>query len=483
MNINEEINRVRLMMNYNSKTTLTENYNLLNRITINEQGAAFKAIAKDLATVTKNETSSVLKTLEKAEAAGIKDTGINLKGLQTTAGQELRSLSEIIDALKAGTLGPSGVGNVSKAFFLKGTTSELRAIGADSITSMSKFNSRYSKWSKEQIVKDLERVYSPADAEVLTNNYLKKRGKLSSAEEIGTTVKTGEKVGAEEIGTTVKGSEKAGAEEIGTTVKTGEKTGAKQPKKPKTKSGKEIESLTDDEIKGMSKSESEQIMKETEDFYKQADENVLKSERARAERKALETERELLANKKLAAEEAKTLAKESPSKFKLWAKTKGLLRWTYRWTIGNKWFWILGGGTIAGYWLWNNWFKDNGIGITEDPGIDIPSTDGDTTVDIGGSGPGTSQETTDWMNDPNAGDGDPGDPLFGKYKKCKEPYKIGCMTTGAYPLIQKMQRYLGLKPTGKWGKKTDLAVRNEFGVSEMTDDEIRDNANILDGPL
>ncbi len=53
------------------------------------------------------------------------------------------------------------------------------------------------------------------------------------------------------------------------------------------------------------------------------------------------------------------------------------------------------------------------------------------------------------------------------------------MTTRAYPLIQKLQACVGVKETGKWGKKTDVAVRNDFGVSTLTDDEIRKNCHIL----
>ena len=48
------------------------------------------------------------------------------------------------------------------------------------------------------------------------------------------------------------------------------------------------------------------------------------------------------------------------------------------------------------------------------------------------------------------------------------------MTTPAYPLIQLLQRFVGVKPTGKWGTKTDKAVKAQFGQSELTDADIRD---------
>lgn len=457
--INEDINRIRLMMSYNSSRTLNENYNSLSKIVINEQGkAVVDTIFKDLAkTASRAEMKTGIET-------AIKDWGGI--GIQTEKGLYYASkdVDEIIKAMEKGTISSAAeAGKLAKSLFQRGGSIEVKAASADAITSTKGFANKYGGMTKEQMVETLKSGpgYSQAEAEMLANRYMKNVEKSGTETAVKDITKTGEK---------------AGAEEIGATVKTGEKTGAKQPKKPKTKSGKEIESLTDDEIKGMSKSESEQIMKETEDFYKQADENVLKSERARAERKALETERELLANKKLAAEEAKALAKESPSKFKLWAKTKGLLRWTYRWTIGNKWFWILGGGTIAGYWLWNNWFKDNGIGITEDPGIDIPSTDGGTTVDIGGGG--TSQEKIDaFKNDPNSYDGGSNDPLKGKYRNCgKGPFKLGCATKTTDEegdLIGNLQSDLGLEPTGFWGYKTNDAVLDREYTDSLSIDIMR----------
>jgi len=186
------------------------------------------------------------------------------------------------------------------------------------------------------------------------------------------------------------------------------------------------------------------------------------------------TESELKNSKNLSTE-AKIAAEETPSKFKVWLQKKGILQWTYKWTIGNKWFWILGGGGLAAYWFWDDWFKNNDVAVKNvDP---VPDN-----VDLeGGAGPGfedssnEQQQIDDFINDPNATDGGPNDPylLSGKkYRICKKgPFKLGCMTTTRGDdgdLVGNLQASLNLKATGKWGYKTNAELMDREGVDELS---------------
>lgn len=162
--LTEELDRIKLMMTYNPKHTLIENKIL------NEQ--LWKAVAEDLGKIVAKDETTVLKSLENAANDGL----INLKNMKTEAGVTLTKMSEVLEALKAGTLGPSGTGQVAKGLFLKGSTSEMRIAGAEAITGMGKFAETFAGKSKGEIVAALEQSgkWSKADAEVLADTYLKK---------------------------------------------------------------------------------------------------------------------------------------------------------------------------------------------------------------------------------------------------------------------------------------------------------------------
>ena len=162
----EELNRMKLMMGYNPKNTLTEN------TVISEQ--AWKVAAEDLGRLIAKDETAVTRSLEGA----VKDGTIDMKNMVLQDGTRLSKISDVLDALKAGTLGPSGTGSVAKGLFLKGASSEIRIAGAEAITSMGKFSKEFSNLSREQIVDRLVQSgkWSREDAEVLADTYLKKRG-------------------------------------------------------------------------------------------------------------------------------------------------------------------------------------------------------------------------------------------------------------------------------------------------------------------
>ena len=83
----EEISRIHLMMGYNSKKTLSENYSLLNE---DNPGAIIRDLLK-----LDRETLSALK----AESTTIFREMPN-RAIFTTSGKELRTVEEVLRAMK-----------------------------------------------------------------------------------------------------------------------------------------------------------------------------------------------------------------------------------------------------------------------------------------------------------------------------------------------------------------------------------------------
>jgi hypothetical protein len=168
--INEEIERLKLLMRYNTNKTLSENTVKI----ISEQG--WKAALEDMSKVLAKDTKSFTSSLETA----FKDGTMNWDRMVLENGTNLsknKSIDELLGAIKTNTLGPSGVGSIAKGLFVKGSSLELRALGADGITSMSQFTKKYGKKSKDEIIETLinDAKYSKADAEMLADTFLKKR--------------------------------------------------------------------------------------------------------------------------------------------------------------------------------------------------------------------------------------------------------------------------------------------------------------------
>jgi hypothetical protein len=164
--INEELMKVKLLMGYDTKKTLTENA----RVLLNEQ--PWKVALEDLGKVVAKDSEGALRSLENA----FKEGSLDMRNMVTTDGVQLSKMSDVLEAVRLGKLGPAGTGQFSKALFLKGSTMEMRVAGAEAITSMGKFAEKYAGKSREQIVEMLmkDTKYSKADAELLADTYLKK---------------------------------------------------------------------------------------------------------------------------------------------------------------------------------------------------------------------------------------------------------------------------------------------------------------------
>ena len=55
---------------------------------------------------------------------------------------------------------------------------------------------------------------------------------------------------------------------------------------------------------------------------------------------------------------------------------------------------------------------------------------------------------------------------------CMSEYKLGCKDLEYSNEVKKIQRCLGLEPSGKFGKKTESELQSQFGKKTINDDEI-----------
>jgi hypothetical protein len=215
-------------------------------------------------------------------------------------------------------------------------------------------------------------------------------------------------------------------------------------------------------------------VQQTLDDLASADE-ILKVKEAEAAKKVKEAETlsqdiKIAENKKLVDERKLELAKikdSSPSKVKLFLKTNGAVRFVKnlgKWTIGNKWFWILGGGTLAGYWLWRNWAKVQGyVEDILDPWDETSEDDGNTEVPRVPGG-GNDQEK----------------PII--YKNCSPngPFKKGCKDyLGGEKEITALQKVLGLPTTGEFDTALENEVVARYGNNTLTRDELYDILGVI----
>lgn len=222
-------------------------------------------------------------------------------------------------------------------------------------------------------------------------------------------------------------------------------------------------------------------VQQTLDDLASADE-ILKVKEAEAAKKvkeaeALEQDIKIAENKKLVDERKLELTKikdSSPSKVKLFLKTNGAVRFVRKlgkWTIGNKWFWILGGGTLAGYWMWRNWAKVQGyVEDILDPWDETSGGDGAVAAGV----------VAGANSDVIGGGNDQEKPIV--YKNCSPngPFKKGCKDyLGGEKEITALQREFELPITGEFDTTLENEVVAMYGKNTLTRDELYDILGII----
>ena len=374
----EDIQRIMLLSNYNMDMTLSENTTLLEQRTLYSD--VLKAFSRDVA-VSKELTLLMkdAKFISELKAGKIVDT----------AGKELLTFKDVIQAAKKGTI----------------TEKELARFN------WAVFKSTPNKAIRIELAKDI----------VKSDSFISKYGKMTPTEAKNELLKQGlDKKDAQRLATAYRDS-----------------------KSNTTRVQQTLDDLASaDEILKVKEAEAAKKVKEAE---------------------ALEQDIKIAENKKLVDERKLELAKikdSSPSKVKLFLRTNGAVRFVKnlgKWVIGNKWFWILGGGTLAGYWLWRNWAKVQGyVEDLLDPWDETSEDDDDTET----------------PRVPGGGD-DEVKPIV--YKNCSPngPFKKGCKDyLGGEKEITALQREFELPITGEFDTTLENEVVAMYGKNTLTRDEL-----------
>ena len=374
----EDIQRIMLLSNYNMDMTLSENTTLLEQRTLYSD--VLKAFSRDV--VVSKELTLLMKDakfISELKAGKIVDT----------AGKELQTFQDVIQAAKRGTI----------------TEKELARFN------WAVFKSTPNKAIRIELAKDI----------VKSDSFISKYGKMTPTEAKNELLKQGlDKKDAQRLATAYRDS-----------------------KSNTTRVQQTLDDLASaDEILKVKEAEAAKKVKEAE---------ILGQDIKIAENKKLVDERKL---------ELAAIKDSSPSKVKLFLKTNGAVRFVKnlgKWTIGNKWFWILGGGTLAGYWLWRNWAKVQGyVEDLLDPWDETSEDDDDTET----------------PRVPGGGD-DEVKPIV--YKNCSPngPFKKGCKDyLGGQKEIEAFQEVLGLPVTGEFDTKLENEVVARYGRNTLTRDEL-----------
>jgi hypothetical protein len=178
--INEEIQRAKLLMGYNSKKTLTENEEVIEHFVLNE-GVGNAVVDDLLKTLVKTEGNVGLRS---SVEAAIKDWGgialKNEKGLY----YQSRNADEIIKAMEKGTISSvAEAGKLVKSMFKNSGSIEIKAAAGDAIVAMDSFAKKYGGLTREQMVERLMGKpgnYTKAEAETLAKKFenIKGGGKI-----------------------------------------------------------------------------------------------------------------------------------------------------------------------------------------------------------------------------------------------------------------------------------------------------------------
>jgi len=417
--LENEIKRIMLLYSYNQKNTLTENLNNITKEPILEflRGGAEEAakLARELEAARNfKATAGEFKAVSAESRALEKEIMSSIKGGIVADGKQLKTIDEVLAAMKEGKLGDAAKGQFiwSSMKNLPPNSASAKLYAKEIATTPSTIK-RYSNVSKDiDIINDLmkNKNLTKAQAELVLKEIKNVKAEAGVLKDTKTIVSDTTKL--------------------------------------------------DDEIKAF------------DDEVKRLDDEIRKTKQS-TELKG--KQKELVDAKTLEAREAKELKNAEAALAKeVKAGKKGPLYWLKKAgyitgkVIFNKYFLFLAAG-IGGYLLWKNYFSDNGIKIEGD---ETTTTGNEKERDTGG-GDTVSQETTDWRNNPNAGDGEPGDPLLGKYKACSGTYKMGCSEKMGDPVIRKLQMCVSVKPTGKWGEKTNTEVLDKFGKDVLTAEDVK----------
>lgn len=148
--IKEELNKFKLLMNYNTKITLSENliktsFNNTERILISEERN--KVFIRNLFNIADNATAAAaddaIKALKKAKSPIYKNA-VNLFDEAIVKGAGFSTADELFSAMAKGTLNKTQRGDIAKGLLKKGkVTGSMRTVLTDTASTMALGDPRY----------------------------------------------------------------------------------------------------------------------------------------------------------------------------------------------------------------------------------------------------------------------------------------------------------------------------------------------------
>lgn len=418
----EEIKRFRLMSGYDSRKTSTENDRYLN-----EQETAFRDAVKAF------KDAKLASELKSAESAIMRDIAGEIK----VGGKELTTTKEVVDAFSAGRLGEK---ETSSFFFSTLRNSkEGEALNKASINYISSRKSTLEYASRFKNVEELK-------ASILKN---KNNAKMSEKTAEDLANKIFEFRDAKEVESAKTAKELEQSKEL------------KKSEEIKKQRERETERYETDKQK--IERENERILRQSETEAREA---MAQAERTNAKIREIKTKQEVIEAETLLMREQRELTALKDAKPNVvlhWLRTNRIVNFVKK-VIFNKYVLLLAAGSLAAYWAWNKFFKDNGITVKCDEGKVVDPKTGDC-VDkskLDDSNPeNTDTPGTSTANNSSSEDG-PNDGIT--YRNCSGTYSIGCKDLTYTDTIKQLQKCLGVKETGYFGKNTEtelMSVRNE----------------------
>lgn len=179
----EEINRNKLLMNYNSENTLSENISLVEGVLLVEQGR--NALLKSILGVADETAALALKRVKNAKyIAGVKlFDDIAISGM--------KSGDDVMNALIKNTLTKAQLSELTKGLMKTGkATGSLRTQLTNRAADLAIKDVRYANMAEKELSKTLvKKGYDPAIADEIAAKFANKRGKVVTTPKGKTTAK------------------------------------------------------------------------------------------------------------------------------------------------------------------------------------------------------------------------------------------------------------------------------------------------------
>ena len=407
------------MSGYDSKKTSTENDRYLN-----EQESAVRDVVKAL------KDAKYATELRSVESAIMRDIAGEIK----VGGKELTTTKEIIDALIAGKLAE----REAASFFF----STLRN---------SKEGSSLNKATMEILASQkstLEYAARFKNAEELKASILKNKNNTKMSEKT-----------AEDLANKI--FEFRDAKEVESAKTAKELEQSKELKKSEEiKKQRERETERYETDKQKIELDNDRILRQSD---AEAREAMAQAERSNAKIREIKTKQEAIEAETMLMKAKESLSKAKDAKPNVvlhWLKTNRIINFARK-VIFNKYVLILAGGSLAAYWAWNKFFKDNGITVKCDEGKAVDPKTGDC-VDkskLDGSNPEDKDEYGTSRGNNSSNEDGVNDGIT--YGSCFGTYGIGCKDPVGGDTIKQLQKCLGVKDTGYFGKNTERSVESE----------------------